>query len=367
MHPSRLPARFGRYLNSDTKYVKTESVRNYRYLFIVVDKDTRVSFGFLGVTKGDFEAIAKRWIRRFFNVYQRYPETWKFDQGGEFMNASLTDELQKRGVKFVFSTTQAHNQNAYSERKIGVVWNAVLKMLAGSAVPMQFWCYCAVYAIFVMNHLPHRGISNDIPLVRASMRTHYQHIYPFGCEVWFVDEYAVSDESRCKRGVFLGVSSTKLGFEILDIETRQVIQTRNVHFMPTRKPFLIAQQPCKIHLDFGTWPSANASDRVSLPGIPSSVVDAEHPESDERGDYRVVATTPSVPQNRTVLPPVPPGSSVFTPLPTTAPDTNDPTSPSMSPIAESSTDSISEAASETASDIEPSDFSSISDNFSSVL
>ena len=333
--------RFGRYLNSDTKYCKTESVRGYRYLFIVVDKDTRVTFGFLGVSKSDFEPIAKRWIRKFFNVYQRYPEYWKFDQGGEFLNNDLLVELQKRGVTFVFSTTAAHNQNAYSERKIGVVWNAVLKMLAGSAVPMQFWCYCAVYAIFVLNHLPHRGLSNRIPLVTANMRTHYDRLYPFGCEVWSTNEKAVSNETRCKRGVFLGVSTTKMGYDVLDIETRQVISTRNVNFMPTRKPFLIAQKPCKIHLDFGTWPSANPNDRVSLPGIPTTV-SVEQPEPDERGDFRVITTTPIiVPQTQTVQPPLPP---VTVPDPTTAtvPDTPiaEPpsTPPSMSPIPESTPD-----------------------------
>ena len=337
--------RFGRYLNSDTKYVKTESVRGYRYLFVVVDKDTRVTFGFLGVSKSDFEPIAKRWIRKFHNAYQRYPEYWKFDQGGEFLNNDLLVELQKRGITFVFSTTAAHNQNAYSERKIGVVWNAVMKMLAGSAVPMQFWCYCAVYAIFVMNHLPHRGISNGIPLTRANMRTHYNQIYPFGCEVWFIDENAVSNESREKRGVFLGISTTKMGYDALDIETRQVIQTRNVHFMTTRKPFLIAQKPCKIHLDFGTWPSVNPSDRVSLPGIPSTVIE-EHPESDERGDFRVVTTPPIVRQNQSVQPPLSPGASIV-PLiaapqpPIVEPDVSiveprniPPTPPSMSPIPE---------------------------------
>ena len=196
--------RFGRYLCSDTKYVKTESVRGYNYLFIVLDKDTRVTYAFLGVQKSDFTPIAKRWIRKFYNEYKRYPEYWKFDQGGEFLNKSLTDELENRGVKFLFSTTQAHNQNAYAERSIGVVWNGVLKMLACSGVPMQFWCYCACYAVFILNHLPHRGLGNDIPYKRAHMHTHYEHIFPLGCEVWFVVEVLVLTKAFAE-GVFSSV------------------------------------------------------------------------------------------------------------------------------------------------------------------
>jgi hypothetical protein len=43
-HDSAMNPVFGRYPNSDTKYVNTESVRGYRHLFIVIDKDTRVTF-----------------------------------------------------------------------------------------------------------------------------------------------------------------------------------------------------------------------------------------------------------------------------------------------------------------------------------
>ena len=263
--------RFGRYLSTDTKCVDVESVRGYRYLYLVTDKDTRVTFAFLGVLKSDFTPIITRWLRKFYNTYGRYPEQWKFDQGGEFLNDKLKEMLEKKGTTFIFSTTQAHNQNAYSERKIGVVWNSVMKMLAGSGVPMQFWCYCATYAVFVQNHMPHRGLGCGIPLKHARMHTTYQHLYPFGCEVWFVDEKGSASKSRCKRGVFLGVSPFKQGYDILDIESRQVITSRNVQFNPTRKPFLLAQQPCKIHLDFGTWPSPHPTERVTLPEVPSTV------------------------------------------------------------------------------------------------
>ena len=331
--------RFGRYLCSDTKYVKTESVRGYNYLFIVLDKDTRVTYAFLGVQKSDFTPIAKRWIRQFYNKYNRYPEQWKFDQGGEFLNTDLLTELENRGVKFIFSTTQAHNQNAYAERSIGVVWNSVLKTLACSGVPMQFWCYCACYAVFILNHLPHRGLGNSIPYKCAGMHTHYEHIYPFGCEVWFGVEGTGSNECRRKRGVFLGLSSFKQGYETLDIESRQVIVSRNVSFHPTRYPFVTAQQPCKIHLDFGTWPSPQAIDRVSLPDIPSTVVISQQPEFDERGDLRIGPDASVVPQTQIVVPLAPTAD----PLTTVSPTADTPTT--QTPVTTDTTENRPETSS----------------------
>jgi hypothetical protein len=86
----------------------------------------------------------------------------------------------------------------------------------------------------------------------------------------------------------------------------------------------------------------NPGDRVSLPGVPSTVF-VEHPEPDEGGDFRVVTTTPIVPQTQTVQPPLPPGSSVLPePITVTVPDTPiaEPpsTPPSMSPFPESTPD-----------------------------
>lgn len=267
--------RFGRYFNSDTKYVKTESVRGYRYLFIVVDKDTRVTYGFLGVQKSDFAGIIKRWIRKLGNVLGRYPAYWKFDSGTEFLNHTVISELEKHGITLLYTTTAAHNQNSYSERKIGVIWKAVKKVLAHSGVPMQFWCYCAIYVIFILNHLPHSGIDYKIPFIVANMVTKDHLIRTFGCEVWFVVEGAVSNQSRCKRGVLLGLSNLKMGYDILDIESRVVIQSRNIYCNETRHPFKIAMKPCFIQLDFGTWPTTEVQEEVS--------VEPDFIQMDERG------------------------------------------------------------------------------------
>ena len=69
----------------------------------------------------------------------------------------------------------------------------------------------------------------------------------------------------------------------------------------------------------------------------------EHPEPDEGGDFRVVTTTPTVPQTQTVQPPLLPGSNIQPePITVTVPGTpvaEPPSSPpSMSPIPESTPD-----------------------------
>ena len=258
---------FGRYFSSDTKYCKTESVRGYRYLFIVVDKDSRVTFGFLGAYKHEFTPIILSWLKSVKLLIGKFPAFWKFDSGTEFLNHELVYELRKEGIQLLFTTKGAHNQNPISERKIGVIWEAVLTTLADSGVPMQFWCYCAQYIITVLNHVPNRGINYQVPLAKAKLKLIDVLFFVFGCEVWWRDEDAVSNQTWSQRGVFLGISQIKQGYEILDIATGKVIQTRNVLSNELRRPFRDAMQPCRIQLDFGSWPSIT-EEKVSISGKP---------------------------------------------------------------------------------------------------
>ena len=255
---------FGRHLHSDTKSRSTISCRGYKYLFVVVDYDTKVSLGLLGVCKDDFTPLIKRWLRKFYNQYHRFPAYWRFDSGGEFLNHELIEFFDNKGIEYKFTTTNAKNQNATSERKIGVIWTATLKSLAHSGVPMQFWCYCAIYMIFIFNHIPHASMKFESPLTKAQMETFHELIRIFGCETWYVVEGTNNSVCRGRRGILLGISELKMGYDILDIESRTVIQCRNVMFNEVSMPFLIGLKPCKIILDFGTWPQPLKEETVSL-------------------------------------------------------------------------------------------------------
>ena len=80
-------------------------------------------------------------MRAFYNRYQCFPAFWKFDSGTEYLNHEVLSYLKQRGVEFLASNTKdlESNQNPHSERKIGILWLAVLRALTESAVPFHFW------------------------------------------------------------------------------------------------------------------------------------------------------------------------------------------------------------------------------------
>ena len=245
---------YGRYFSSDTKVATVTSVRGYCYLFVIIDHDTKVVESFLGIVKSDFEREVSFFLRNFYNVHKRFPAFWKFDSGGENLNHEVRNLFESMGINFEYTTTGAHNSNSHVERTIEAIWNYARKILLDAGLPMVFWCYAATYAVFVMNHIPNRSLNMDCPLKRAGMKQHYDKIRRFGTEVWFTDEGATGKDARKRRGVFLGISNLKMGYDILDIEHRSVAQTRNVTWNEECCPFLDVRPPMLIELDIGTWP-----------------------------------------------------------------------------------------------------------------
>ena len=245
---------FCKSLAADTKISPVRSARNIKYAHVVICKETRVTMTFLSEKINDFELEFKDWTENFYNLNGRYPGLLHLDQGGEFTSKSLKDYCKKKGIKLKYSCTGASNENALAERKIGVTWTQMLKLLAYSGVPFQLWDYCWDYCVLVGNHIPHSGINYEIPLEKAGIATFLRMIYIFGCEVFFVDPSRMKHEARALRGVFLGIDLEIKGWRILDIESKKVIVSRDVLFNEPVSPFREISKPSLIMLKYGTWP-----------------------------------------------------------------------------------------------------------------
>ena len=136
--PDDVPKGYGRMFMTDTKSTSQVSVRGFLYAYIVLDRDTRICEVFLGREKNDLELHLKNFLRKFYNKYKRYPNFWKFDQGGENYSHAVVNFLKSCGTQAMYTTTNAHNQNSHVERKICLLWDAMLKSLAYTNLPFVY-------------------------------------------------------------------------------------------------------------------------------------------------------------------------------------------------------------------------------------
>ena len=257
---------FGRIIHWDTKVSPAVSVRGNKYAFCGVCKDTRMGISLLGKNKNDFIPLLKGWIKRFKNTYGFSPALFHFDQGTEFYVQNFVRWLEEeQGITVTYSCKAQSNQNPYAENRIGVIWTAMLKILAHSGVPFQFWDYAWEYAMLVQNHIPNRGTNWKSPLQNANLKMVHERIFVFGCQGYF-KVYGVADnEARARRGVFLGIDPRVKGWLFLDIETRRVMVARTAIFDEVRYPFIDVMKPCLIMLKFGVWPKIDEDEDVIEP------------------------------------------------------------------------------------------------------
>ena len=258
------PKGYGRMFMTDTKSTSKVSVRGYLYLYLILDRDTRLCEAFLGRDKNDLELHLKNFLRRFYNRHKRFPAFWKFDQGGENYSHSIINFLKSCGTQALFTTTNAHNQNSHIERKIGVVWDSMLKTMAYTHVPFVYWCYCVVYICFVWNHIPHRALGGKIPVAMAKMKSYTEEIRVWGCGVWYSLPKNSEHETRKRFGMNLGWSTLKLGWVILDIEKRDIVDSRDVIWIETYLPFKQLNSVSKIVLNCDNWPVSRPEEKISM-------------------------------------------------------------------------------------------------------
>lgn len=281
--------KFGAKMAWDAKTSPIASVRGNKYGFVGVCASTKITIALLGQHRSDFAPKLKIWLARYRNKYNCYPVQLIFDQGGENMDKLLLNWMREQGIQISFATTKSSNQNAQVERMIRTVWTSMLKLLAHSGVPFQFWCYAFVYATLVGNHIPHRALAFQSPLEKANFSTVHDRIFVWGCEGWYVDPHRMAHEAKAKRGVLLGLDEEIKGWQVLDIETRKVIVSRNVVFNEYRFPFKDHLKPCLIMLKFGTWPKTVRHDVISAKTGIDPVTLIESAVGDDRNGGQVGA------------------------------------------------------------------------------
>ena len=247
---------FAKYLSADTKTSPAVSVRGYKYAYVLHCKESRVTVPLLGINRNDFADLAISWLKNFYNRYARFPAHIHFDQGTEFKNIHVTQFCRDNGIDITYSCTQAHNQNPLAENRIGVIWVQMLKLLAFSGVPFQFWCFAFVYATIINNHIPHSGIDFNIPMESAGLSTFFRWLYIFGCEVFYRDPNALDWEGKAKRGVLLGLDIEIKGWVILDVISGNTVVSRDCVINEPCLPFREISKPSLIMLEFGVWPNA---------------------------------------------------------------------------------------------------------------
>jgi hypothetical protein len=223
-----------------------------------------------------------------------------YDGAAEFMGAKLQNSLDKKGILHRATCRYTPQQNA-AENVVKLVTQGMETLLWQSGLPRMFWCrsaeyYCKVYE-FLPNSAargtfvtPHEAlVQRKIPFKRLNMFT-----FSFGEEVFYHNPRELRRHThgcpKSERGVFLGFSRRKKGYDILSEDCKILEGVYDVFFtgeFPLRKEADKSKQE-----NFNKGIQEKTSQLWSKFGPPTTDEDAngkgdhyEHGEFDEPDDY----------------------------------------------------------------------------------
>jgi hypothetical protein len=138
--------------------------------------------------------------------------------------------MLQHGIQHVQVPPDAHAQNDRVERVHLTILDDVHTVLLHSGLPAKYWAEAANYSAYTPNHTP----SNDkqTPLdVWTGNKTTIDHLYPFGCKLFFRDHWQTSKlQPQYREGRLLGYVDGSHTYRVLDHTSKRVIATQDVVF-----------------------------------------------------------------------------------------------------------------------------------------
>ena len=169
--------------------------------------------------------------------YQKHIRVWQFDNGTEFIDASLGNFLNNHGIRHHTSCTYAQQQNALAERKNRQLLEVVRASLFDMNMPRFYWGEAVKSAAYLINRTPSRVIDFQTPQQKLQSLLsipHLPNLEPrvFGCTIYIHIPKILRNKLNpyAKRCVFVGYSKFQKGYRCYDPQTRKLHVTLDASF-----------------------------------------------------------------------------------------------------------------------------------------
>ncbi|MDC6271022.1 reverse transcriptase domain-containing protein, partial [Acetobacter pasteurianus] len=159
------------------------------------------------------------------------------DNGGEFVNNTLHNYMQQKGIHHQLTVPHFSYQNGVAERMHRTLQTKMRAMLTEASMPIQFWPEALQTAAYLTNRTPTASLDGDTPYLKwYRLMPSASHLKPFGC-VGFVLIPKTLRASKLaptnKRCVMLGYDRHHRAYRMFDPEANKIIVSSQVTFHET--------------------------------------------------------------------------------------------------------------------------------------
>lgn len=163
----------------------------------------------------------------------------RLDNGIEFTSGDFQHILKSNGIHHQFSCTYTSQQNGRIKRKHKHILQVARSIMLHSHIPLKFCGGCILRSVYLINITSTIVLDNDTPYYRLFRQIpSYSYLKVFGCLCCAtINTNKSKFDQRAIKGVFLEYSFRHKGYKVLNLETRNIIISRDVSFHERIFPF----------------------------------------------------------------------------------------------------------------------------------
>ncbi|KAL2922825.1 Retrovirus-related Pol polyprotein from transposon TNT 1-94 [Bienertia sinuspersici] len=217
---------------------KTPSTCGAHYFLTIVDDFSRGVWVYLLADKTEVYASFNSFfamVKTQFEVTVKYVRS---DNGTEFK--PMIPYFDDHGILFQTSCVGTPQQNGRVERKHQHIMNVARALRFQGHLPIGFWGECVLGAVYLINHTPSRLLANKTPFeILFNKPPNFDDMRVFGCLCFAHNQKSKGDKfaSRSRKCVFVGYPYGKKGWKVYDLESGNIMVSRDVQFHENEFPF----------------------------------------------------------------------------------------------------------------------------------
>lgn len=215
---------------------KHRSLSGKRFMLVIVDEFSRMSWVYFMAHKSDVLDILPNWKKEVELESGKYLVKIRTDRAPELKKAVSS-------LKVIHETTMADTpeQNAKVERMNRTIVMKARSMLAGPGLPKRLWAEAMATACYLNNLTPSADKRKSPYELWTGNKPSVKHLKVYGCIAYVHIDKSHRDklDLNAKKGIFIGYCRTNKQYRVLDLKTGSIIESSHVTFKENHKGGLI--------------------------------------------------------------------------------------------------------------------------------
>ena len=192
-----------------------------RYVITFIDDYSR--FSWIAIISDKTGRTALNQFIRYKVWAERYTgfsiKTLRTDGGGEYINDQFNTYLSIMGIERQVTVARTPQQNGVAERANRTIMEAARSMLHVAGLPMSFWEYAVLTAVYLRNRSPTKALTDATPYEAwRGDKPDLSHLRVFGCRAYMhLDRTKRSKlQPRSIPVIFVGYAAEAKGWLVYD-------------------------------------------------------------------------------------------------------------------------------------------------------